>query len=68
MKATVLTPEQIERIHHASLTILERTGVQVPHDDMLRRYAALRDVAKAAVLGDALPGLTIVGAMTAARG
>ncbi|MCY3018050.1 MAG: trimethylamine methyltransferase family protein [Planctomycetota bacterium] len=135
MHATVLTPEQIERIHQASLAILERTGVHVPHDDMLRRfagagasvdtaakrvriapalverclqsagkrftlygrdvdkkaqfgagkrnynsiagealwvdrpgeqrpYAALRDVATAAVLGDALPGLTIVGAMT----
>jgi trimethylamine--corrinoid protein Co-methyltransferase len=37
MEATVLTPDQVVRIHQASLRILERTGVVVPHDDMLNR-------------------------------
>ncbi|HEY3322916.1 MAG TPA: trimethylamine methyltransferase family protein [Planctomycetota bacterium] len=135
MKAFVLTPEQIERIHFASLAILERTGVHIPHEGMLRRfadagakvdfqtqrvridgalvqrclgtvrktytlygrdlarkaefgvgkrtynsiagealwidapgqqrrYATMLDVTKATVFGDALPALTIVGAMT----
>jgi len=35
MIAQVLTDEQIARIHDASLRILERTGVVVPHEDML---------------------------------
>jgi len=39
MKASVLSPAQILRIHQASLTILDRTGVQVPHPDMLSRFA-----------------------------
>ena len=39
MRCTVLTDEQIERIHAASLEILERVGVQVPHADMLGRFA-----------------------------
>jgi trimethylamine--corrinoid protein Co-methyltransferase len=37
MISQVLTPEQIERIHNASLAILERVGVHVPHEDMLSR-------------------------------
>ena len=134
MFSQMLTADQIKRIHEASLAILERTGVVVPHPEMLerfsaaganvdfkaqrvkipaalvarsleqagkqftlygrdlsrraafgqgqrnynctagqaswleqiggdRRFASLADVAAAARLGDALPGLTIVGAM-----
>lgn len=134
MIASVLTDEQMDRIHEASLTILDRVGVLVPHDEVLdrfaavgatvdhlaqrvrippdlvqtcleqagkrftlhgrdltrraafgvgarnynssggqalwvdspggdRRYCTLGDVAAASRLGDALPGLTIVGAM-----
>lgn len=40
MLSTVLTQEQIRRIHEASLAILERIGVGVPHPDMLDRFAA----------------------------
>lgn len=39
MEARLLTTRQVERIHAASLTILERTGVQIPHADMLARFA-----------------------------
>ena len=39
MISRVLSGEQVERIHEASLAILERTGVVVPHDEMLRRFA-----------------------------
>ncbi len=39
MIAQILTEDQIKRIHNASLAILERTGVHVPHDDMLSRFA-----------------------------
>jgi len=39
MIAQVLTDEQIARIHDASLRILERTGIVVPHEDMLARLA-----------------------------
>ena len=39
MFSQVLTPEQIARVHQASLRILERTGVSVPHADMLGRFA-----------------------------
>lgn len=39
METKILSQAQIERIHQASLSILERTGVEVPHDDMLRRLA-----------------------------
>jgi len=135
MNAKVLTESQIQRIHTASLNILERVGVVVPHAGMLdrfaeagapvdraaqrvkippalvaksiaqcgkqytlygrdlsrqaafgqgkrnynsiageaswldqvggpRRYTTLQDVADAARLGDALEGLTVVGAMS----
>jgi len=37
MHTTVLSDEQIARIHNASMVILEKTGVVVPHDDMLDR-------------------------------
>ena len=134
LSVSVLSDDQIERIHSASLAILSETGVEVPHPDLLgrfadagasvnisarrvrippdlverclasagrsftlygrdparraafgrgrrnynsiageamwvdepggaRRYAALPDVGTAARLGDALDGITIVGAM-----
>jgi len=39
MICMVLTQDQIHRIHEVSLSILERVGVEVPHPDMLRRFA-----------------------------
>lgn len=39
METRVLSPEQISKIHGASLAILERVGVVVPHEEMLRRFA-----------------------------
>ena len=39
MLSRVLSEEQIERIHQASLDILEKVGVVVPHQDMLSRLA-----------------------------
>jgi len=39
MIARVLTDEQIGRIHAASLTILERIGIVVPHEEVLSRFA-----------------------------
>lgn len=39
MKCTILTNGQIEKINSASLEILERIGVEVPHPDMLKRFA-----------------------------
>jgi trimethylamine---corrinoid protein Co-methyltransferase len=39
MFCTVLNNAQIARIHNASLTILERVGVHVPHPDMRTRFA-----------------------------
>jgi len=39
MITTVLTEEQISRIHSASLDILSRVGVVVPHQEMLGRFA-----------------------------
>ncbi|HUT24518.1 MAG TPA: trimethylamine methyltransferase family protein, partial [Sumerlaeia bacterium] len=36
---SVLDNEGIRRIHEASLAILERVGVQVPHEDALSRFA-----------------------------
>ena len=38
MQSRVLTDEQIARIHNASLAVLEKTGVLVPHEDMLDRF------------------------------
>jgi len=40
MIASVLSGEQIEKIHKTSLAILERVGVVVPHDEVLDRFAA----------------------------
>jgi trimethylamine--corrinoid protein Co-methyltransferase len=41
MIARVLSGEQIEKIHQASLDILERVGVVVPHEQMLGCFADL---------------------------
>ncbi len=40
MRSELLTRSQIQRIHDASLAILENVGVEVPHADMLERFAA----------------------------
>jgi len=39
MRVQLLSAEQIDRIHAASLAILERTGVHVPHPELLSRFA-----------------------------
>jgi len=39
MEQRVLTTDQMDRIHGASLAILSRTGVLIPHEDMLKRLA-----------------------------
>lgn len=39
MHVSVLSPEQIKRIDEASLAILQRTGIHLPHEDMLSRFA-----------------------------
>lgn len=39
MFAQVLTDKQINRIHEASLKILERIGVHIPHKEMLDKFA-----------------------------
>ncbi len=39
MKVQILTEAQVERIHRASLSILENTGVVLPHEEMLNRFA-----------------------------
>ncbi len=39
MKTTVLSTDQIERIHGASMRILAETGVVIPHEETLSRLA-----------------------------
>ena len=39
MKCSVLTEKQIDLVHEASLAILDRVGVIVPHEDMLSRLS-----------------------------
>ena len=39
MQSQVLNTQQLQRIHGATLRVLERTGIQVPHAEMLRRFA-----------------------------
>lgn len=56
MKSSVLSAEQVERIHQASLTMLERTGVVIPHPDMLRRMAEAGAKVDAAAQRVRLPG------------
>jgi len=38
MKSQVLSSDQVTRIDGASLRILEKTGVIIPHEDMLNRF------------------------------
>jgi len=51
MASSLLTNEQIRRIHEASLTILERVGVEAPHSEMLRRFADAGAAVDAAASG-----------------
>jgi trimethylamine--corrinoid protein Co-methyltransferase len=39
MKTEMLSAEQIRKIHGTSLAILEQVGVQVPHPELLSRFA-----------------------------
>jgi len=39
MFCSVLSSEQIEKVHQASLAILDRVGVEVPHAETLSRFA-----------------------------
>ncbi len=39
MFSRILSPSQIKRIHEVSLAILDEVGVEVPHADMLGRFA-----------------------------
>lgn len=39
MNVQFLIPSQVERLHQASLSILERVGVVVPHEEILNRFA-----------------------------
>jgi trimethylamine--corrinoid protein Co-methyltransferase len=39
MLASVLSDSQLQRLHEASLTILAEVGVQVPHPELLGRFA-----------------------------
>ncbi len=39
MFTKILTDDQIKRIDQASLAILERVGVEIPHDEILTRFA-----------------------------
>lgn len=40
MLSQVLTAEQIKKAHNASLSILEKTGVHVPHEQMLQMLSS----------------------------
>ncbi len=39
MKVSVLSENEIQQLHRASLTILNEVGVQIPHEKVLRRFA-----------------------------
>jgi len=39
MRCTVLSDEAIQKLHSASLAILEHTGVHLPHEEALERFA-----------------------------
>ncbi len=39
MLSKVLTDDQITKIHHASLEILQRVGVHIPHEEVLSLFA-----------------------------
>ena len=66
MNLSVLTDEQVRKLHDASLAILANTGVQVPH----ARMRALFDEAGAAVAEDAqvvrIPEAVVMNALEAA--
>lgn len=51
MFSEIFTNEQIEKIHTASLRILEKIGIVIPHDEVLARFS------------DALEHINISGAM-----
>ena len=38
MNLTVLTDEQLNRLHEASIRVLERTGVDLPHPEVRRQF------------------------------
>ncbi len=40
MIAKALSDEQVEKIHVASLSVLEKTGVEIPHPEVLSRFKA----------------------------
>lgn len=56
MFTSVLTEEQIGKIHATSLAILERVGVHVPHADMLGRFADVGAVVDHAAQRVRIPG------------
>jgi trimethylamine--corrinoid protein Co-methyltransferase len=37
--AAALSPDEISRLHEASLAVLQRTGIVVPHPEILQRFA-----------------------------
>lgn len=39
MHCSLLSPPQLAAIHEASLAILETVGVEVPHPEVLSRFA-----------------------------
>ena len=39
LKASLLDEGQLRRLHEAALAVLERVGVQVPHPEVLARFA-----------------------------
>ncbi|MFC1462561.1 trimethylamine methyltransferase family protein [Verrucomicrobiota bacterium] len=66
MKTSVLSAEQVARIHDASLAILERTGVTVPHDDMLNRFEDAGATVDRADQRVRIPSEVVVGAIDSA--
>lgn len=39
MKTTALSDDQVTRLHEAGLLILQKVGVEIPHPEILRRFA-----------------------------
>ncbi len=58
METRVLSDNQIGKLHDTSMAILDRVGVQIPHEDMLRRLEAagarVDHAAQRACLGEKL--------------
>lgn len=46
MRFKILTNEQVNRIHNASIQLLETVGVQVPHETALNKFESVADVDK----------------------